>query len=132
MKKLGLTINLILIAAVLAFGQDNQDKKEETNKAKITFEKKVHDFGEIPYKGNGVYEFKFKNSGKAPLVLTNVKTSCGCTTPSWPREPIEKDKTGKIKVKYNTKLKGKFSKSVTVYSNAENSREVLKIKGEVK
>jgi hypothetical protein len=64
-------------------------------------------------------------------LLTKVRASCGCTTPSWPKEPIKSGKTGTIKVKYNTRIKGNFSKSIRVYSNAKNSPILLRIKGQV-
>lgn len=130
MNRLVITLQLILIASFALYGQENAENN--TEKAKITFEKKVHDYEVIDYKGNGDYEFEFKNTGNKPLILTNVKSSCGCTIPSWPRDPFEPGEKGKIKVKYNTRIKGKFSKSIVVYSNAENSREVLRIKGQVK
>ena len=97
----------------------------------IVFEKLVHDYGTIKKGGDGNTEFKFTNKGEKPLVLSNVRSSCGCTVPSWPKEPIEPGKTGVIKVKYNTAGLGAFNKSITVTSNAVNSRVVLRIKGKV-
>jgi hypothetical protein len=81
--------------------------------------------------GDGTCEFIFKNTGKDPLVLKNVRSSCGCTIPQWPKEPIKKGEQGKIKVRYNTRITGTFSKSISVYSNAGNMPVVLVIKGKV-
>ena len=65
------------------------------------------------------------------LIITNVKSSCGCTVPSYPKEPVKKSKKEKIHVKYDTKRIGNFNKTITVYSNAKNSPVKLHIKGEV-
>lgn len=100
--------------------------------AEMTFKQDmVYDFGKIKHFGNGTVEFEFKNTGKDPLVITNVKSSCGCTVPTYPKEPIKKGETGKISVKYDTGRMGTFDKSITVYSNAKNSPVKLRIRGEV-
>ena len=132
MKNLLFSIVLIGIVATQAFSQEeintNQDTKDSPE---IYFENTTHDYGKIKYSGNGLCEFTFKNTGKEPLLLTNVKASCGCTTPTWPKEPIKKGKTGTIVVKYNTKITGSFTKSIRVYSNAKTSPVTLKITGTV-
>jgi hypothetical protein len=97
----------------------------------IKFEKTVHDYGTIVQGSDGSYEFKFTNEGKTPLIMNNVRSSCGCTVPSWTREPIQPGSGGSIKVVYNTASIGAFNKSVTVNSNAKNSEVVLMIKGNV-
>ncbi|MBN2348435.1 MAG: DUF1573 domain-containing protein [Bacteroidales bacterium] len=101
------------------------------NSAVITFEVLEHDYGTIEQGGNGVFDFVFKNTGNEPLVLSNVRSSCGCTIPEWPKDPIKKNKQAAIKVKYDTRRLGPFTKSITVYSNASNSPVVLQIKGKV-
>lgn len=103
----------------------------DKNAPELIFETTEHDFGKIPFGGNGTFEFKFKNMGKNPLILEKVQASCGCTTPSWSKEPIKKKESSEIKVQYDTKRVGPFTKSVTVVSNAKNSPSVLIIKGEV-
>jgi len=99
----------------------------------ITFEKDMHDFGKInEADGRVTTVFNFKNEGPAPLVLSNVRASCGCTTPKWTREPIEPGATGAITVTYNPSGRpGKFSKTITVTSNATEPTKKLYIKGEV-
>ena len=97
----------------------------------IKFEKTVHDYGTNQQGSDGSVEFKFTNEGKTPLILNNVRSSCGCTVPSWTREPLPPGGSGSIKVVYNTASIGAFSKSVTVSSNAKNSDVVLMIKGNV-
>jgi hypothetical protein len=97
----------------------------------IKFENTVHDYGTIEQGSDGSYEFKFTNEGKTPLILSNVRSSCGCTVPSWTKEPVAPGKEGAIKVVYNTHNVGNFSKTVTVSSNAKNSEVMLQIKGNV-
>lgn len=101
--------------------------------AVITFDRTEHDFGTIKEEGGRVTTtFEFKNEGMAPLVLSNVRASCGCTTPKWPKEPIEPGETGTITVTYNPNGRpGKFSKTVTVTSNATAATKKLYIKGTV-
>jgi hypothetical protein len=130
MKKVFMSLALIVTATLISCAQSAEGENEK-NPVEITFEETTHDYGTIEYNGDGTYAFEFKNTGTEPLILTNVRSSCGCTVPKWPREPIEIGETGKITVKYNTKIAGKFSKSVTVYSNASNSPVVLRITGVV-
>lgn len=97
----------------------------------IQFASVVHDYGTIQQGSDGGCDFTFENKGKTPLVLSNVRASCGCTVPTWPREPILPGNTGVIKVMYNTNGIGNFNKSITVTSNAKNSNVILTIKGNV-
>lgn len=109
------------------------DDAEKQSGAEITFKETNHDFGNIPFKGNGSYEFVFVNTGTEPLILTQPKSSCGCTVPEWPRQPILPGESNVIKVTYkNTDRPGNFNKYVTVFSNAAVNKEVkLHIKGTV-
>jgi len=97
----------------------------------ITFASTVHDYGTITQGADGTCEFKFTNDGKTPLILNNVRASCGCTVPSWTKEPVAPGKEGVIKVVYNTNNIGNFNKSITVTSNAKNAEVILQIKGNV-
>lgn len=131
MKKT-IILSIALFAIILSgFTQEIKQVKIDKKAPEITFEKNLHDFGTIPYRGDGTYEFKFKNTGKNPLTVSRVKTSCGCTTPEWSKEPVLKKKSGIIKVKYATNRIGSFTKTITVYSNAKNGAIVLTIKGKV-
>ncbi len=128
---------LICLFATMAFGfanaQETEKKEVPANGAKITFTEMEHNYGTIMKGGNGDCEFSFKNEGNEPLILSNVKASCGCTTPSYTQKPVMPGETGTIKVHYNTNNVGGFSKTVTVTSNAvDNPRVVLRIKGNVK
>ncbi|MDQ3192369.1 MAG: DUF1573 domain-containing protein [Bacteroidota bacterium] len=100
--------------------------------AEITFEKDVHDYGNIKQNANGTCEFKFKNTGKEPLIISMARGSCGCTVPEWPKEPIKPGETASIKVNYDTKRVGAINKTVTITSNAKNDpSKTLTIKGNV-
>ena len=70
-------------------------------------------------------------TGNAPLVITKINSSCGCTVPEWPKEPIAPGKTGKIQVKYDTTRVGPIRKTITVLSNSDTPTKVLKIKGTI-
>lgn len=113
----------MLLMAVTAMGQDPV----------MTFTKTEHDFGKInEADGRVTTVFEFKNEGMSPLVLSNVRASCGCTTPKWTREPIEPGQTGQITVTYNPNGRpGRFQKTITVTSNAQEATKRLYIKGEV-
>lgn len=98
----------------------------------MTFETDVHDFGSLEYAGNGTYEFKFKNTGKEPLIISDAKGSCGCTVPTYPKNvPIKPGESQVIKVTYDTKRPGNFTKTVTIHSNAKTPEKTLTIKGHV-
>ena len=99
--------------------------------AKISFKNETVDYGKIEKGSDGVRVFEFTNTGDAELVITNVKSSCGCTVPKKPEEPIAPGASGSIEVKYDTNRVGPIRKTVTVYSNADEPIKALKIKGEV-
>lgn len=100
--------------------------------ARITFDKDVHDYGVVEYAGNGTCEFTVTNTGDQPLLIQEAKASCGCTVPSYPKEPIAPGASAVITVKYNTKRPGSINKSIRIISNALNEQEkVIYIKGRV-
>lgn len=132
MKKFAL-ICLFASMAFIGNAQNVEQKEVPEHGAKIRFEEMEHQYGTIMKGGNGDCEFVFWNDGDEPLILQNVKASCGCTTPTWTQKPVMPGQSGSIKVRYNTNNVGGFSKTVTVTSNAvNNDRVVLKIKGTVK
>ncbi len=95
------------------------------------FEKETINYGQIAKSSNGERVFVFTNTGDKPLIIKNIKSSCGCTIPKKPKEPIMPGKKGEIKVSYDTKRVGGFYKSITIFSNAKNARKIIKIKGNV-
>jgi hypothetical protein len=103
----------------------------QTNGAYIKFNKTVHDFGELTQGDKAEVEFVFTNTGDAPLLLSNVRSTCGCTVPTWPREPVMPNTTASIKVKYDSNRIGGINKQVTVESNATNGAVYLKVTGNI-
>lgn len=98
----------------------------------ISFDKTTIDYGTIGKDSGGHRYFVIKNTGDKPLIISNVKPSCGCTTPEWSKDPILPGKSSVIKVGYNTANVGSFNKLVEVFSNdPANGRSVLWIKGNV-
>ena len=102
----------------------------------IEFEEDTYDFGEVMEGEKVIYEYKFKNTGKEPLVISNAKGSCGCTVPEWPREPIPVGGSGSIRVQFDSKGKGKVgggtqAKKVTITANTDPANTFLNIKGTV-
>ncbi|WP_431111477.1 DUF1573 domain-containing protein [Winogradskyella poriferorum] len=128
------TVNtiLIFILSVGLFNATSNKIESKTGKvAIISFETEVIDYGTIEQHSDGSRLFAFTNEGDAPLLITNVKTSCGCTVPSYSKEPILPGKSGELKIKYDTKRLGVFTKTITVTSNAEGGNKILKIKGNI-
>ncbi|WP_267401772.1 MULTISPECIES: DUF1573 domain-containing protein [unclassified Chryseobacterium] len=98
----------------------------------ITFDKTTFDYGTVKPSSDGTRFFTVTNTGDKPLVLSNVKASCGCTTPEFKTDPIMPGKSAQIKVGYNTAINGPFNKMIEVFSNdPANSRTVIYIKGNV-
>lgn len=98
----------------------------------LTFETKEHDFGKLSEGDKVSFDFRFSNTGEAPLIITEVKASCGCTTPQWPKGVIKPGDTNMITVEYNSKGRpGEFSKGIVVTSNTYPNQTVLKISGVV-
>lgn len=128
-----LIILLFLIRVIPAFPQtDNlQSKKDAPDALRIAFTETEYDFGTIHSGGNAVHYFVFSNTGRVPLVILNVRTSCGCMVPAWPKAPVSEGMKDSLRVEYNTKVKGTFNKIITVQSNAVNAVVELKIKGNV-
>lgn len=136
MKKLFLSAVFAVAASFASMAQTTPTTQpapvENKNQAEIQFEVETHDFGTFKEGVMATYEFKFKNVGKEPLILTNVSASCGCTTPEWPKEPIKPGQTAVIKAVYNsTGRPGTFVKNITVQSNAKTAMKMLTIKGNV-
>ncbi len=120
MKKVVFSL-VALLLSTLVMGQ-----------GKFEFEVTEHDFGTVTEGELATKVFAFKNVGDAPIVISNVKASCGCTTPEWPKEPVMPGETGQIKAVYNSKNRpGAFFKTITITSNATEPNAMLKIKGTV-
>jgi hypothetical protein len=102
------------------------------NSQEFKFDLETIDYGKINKGADGERIFVFTNIGDAPIIIQNVQSSCGCTIPEKPENPIMPGEKGKIKVSYDTKRVGGFSKQITILSNAKIARKTLKIKGYVR
>lgn len=124
MKKISIVLFFSIVLGGVAFSQ---------SVPKVEFKKNVHDFGTIKEEIGAVStQFEFTNTGKSPLIIQRVSASCGCTTPSYTKEPILPGKSGKIDAKYSTVARpGTFNKTITVYTNVPDTVYVLSIKGNV-
>ena len=122
---------------VTAQAQDKETTKAaptitvNANAPEMTFETDVHDYGTMKQGADGNYDFKFTNTGNEPLIISAARGSCGCTVPTFPKEPIMKGQTAVIKVTYDTKRVGPFTKTVTIESNGKTNPKMLTIKGNV-
>lgn len=99
--------------------------------ASITWNKTTIDFGEVPFNNPVSAEFNFNNSGMMPVIISDVKPSCGCTVAEFPKQPISSGEEGEISVTFDAKTTGYFSKTITVHSNIQGGITQLYIKGTV-
>ena len=113
------------------------DKSAGTADSKVgepvfSFEKELHDFGQLVDGERVSYSFKFTNSGDAPLIISSAKGSCGCTVPNWPKDPIAPGESGTIDFTFNSSGRsGKQNKAITLMANTNPSRKVINITSQV-
>ena len=150
MKKIILSLGLFAFAASATFAQEKKSvAKQQTKEAlpvaatpaagtssgaqnadNMKFATELHDFGTIPEGPAAEYEFNFKNTGKEPIIIQRAQPSCGCTTPSYSKDPVLPGKSGSIKASYGTQGRpNAFNKTITVFTNV--GTKVLTIKGNV-
>lgn len=120
--------NIFTLLILASFGLNSMAQEGQ---AQITFKTETIDYGTVDKASNGVRVFEFTNTGNSPLVITDVKSSCGCTIPKKPEKPIQPGESGVIEVKYDTNRVAPFRKTITVTSNADRPTVALKIKGDV-
>ncbi len=137
MKKISSTIAFLFMLSGFVFAQTDTKATpaESTTGPEMTFESAEIDYGDIEQDSDPLRTFHFTNTGNEPLQIKNAKGSCGCTVPTWPKEPIFPGESGTIEVRYDTKRLGKFAKRVTITTNevadGEGNQRVLTIKGNV-
>ncbi|WP_339651728.1 DUF1573 domain-containing protein [uncultured Maribacter sp.] len=141
MKKIVLIVGLVSMVAFTSC-KDNASSKIKTDNvveaavrdeaAKavpvMSFEKAEHDFGTIEQGTPQETVFKFTNTGNAPLIITDAKSSCGCTVPNPPKDPIAPGETGELRVNFNGSGQNQVTKTITVTANTEKGSEILRIK----
>lgn len=120
------------VVANPATAENEAGAAEGVDVPEFTFETEVHDFGTIVQGEKVAYSFKFKNTGKADLIITSAKGSCGCTVPEWPADPVAPGAEGVIDVVFNSDGKsGQQNKKVTIVANTVPNTKVLAINGMV-
>lgn len=121
------------------YGQANEKATDETEKPVptsvqgpiMTLESLTVDYGDIKQGSEPLRTVAFTNTGTEPLVISNAKGSCGCTVPSWPREPIGPGESAVIEIRYDTKRLGGINKTVKLTTNDETGTYVLRVKGNI-
>jgi len=146
MKKIIVFVGLIAFVSLLSCKENvtskikkenleiakNRDYKQNEGAAKLTFDRLEHDFGKITQGDIVETTFKFKNTGLNDLIITNAKSTCGCTIPEWPKQPIAPGAEESIKVKFNSSGKSnKVTKTITLTTNTANGKESVVIKTEI-
>ncbi|PZX13421.1 uncharacterized protein DUF1573 [Breznakibacter xylanolyticus] len=115
----------------MVLGACKSSSSPDAQSTTIEFPTTATDFGNIPQGQPRTVAFAFKNTGKAPLVIYSTEASCGCTQREYPQQPLEPGKRGEIKVTYDAKEAGHFTKTITVYHNGQNGMDILTITGSV-
>lgn len=128
------TLNIVILLAIAVIffnAAPTEFDKYDTKIPIIKFETETIDYGTTEQNSDGLRVFTFTNTGDAPLLISKVTTSCGCTVPNYSKAPIFPGENGELSIKYDTKRLGAFTKTVTVTSNAEGGNKILKIKGHI-
>jgi hypothetical protein len=123
-------MNTLLVTALMiaALNLKAQTKDVFIGGPVITFTEKAHDFGDVKQGNKVTHIFRFKNSGTAPLIISNIISSCGCTSPEWTRNPVMPGMPGEIKITYDSEGKqGMDNKSVTIQSNATSAKLSIRV-----
>ena len=121
MKKIRLILLVLTFAGFV--------KVSAQNTPVLKFEKTTIDYGKVKKGSDGNRTFVFTNIGDAPIIISDVKSSCGCTIPKKPLQPIMPGEKGEIKVHYNTNIGGPFQKNIRIFSNAKRNIVEVHIKG---
>lgn len=141
MRKIVLAISVVSLFALTSCKENASEKIKTDNVAQaavrdeaakavpvMTFEKMEHDFGTIEQNAAQETAFKFTNTGNAPLIITDAKSSCGCTVPNPPKEPIAPGESSELMVKFNGAGQNQVTKTITVTANTEKGSEIIRIK----
>ena len=117
-----------ITCAQVSIAQDNQSA---ISGPVMTFENMVVDYGTIEQNSDPLRIVNFTNTGTEPLVITNARGSCGCTVPTWPKEPVMPGESGQLEIRYDTKRLGGINKTVTITTNEGGEAHVLQVIGQI-
>lgn len=133
MKRMLSILFLLMAVATAGFAQVNlvTDEEVDPNAPVFSWVEEVHDFGNIPMGIPVTHKFEFTNTGKSPLIISNVQKTCGCTVTDWSKEPILPGGKGFVTSEFNAARAGAFNKAITVQSNASTPNKKLYFKGTV-
>lgn len=132
MRRFQRLIPLVLVLCTSALWAQEKTAQDTTNFAQMQFETSAFDFKVLHQGEKMTRSFEFKNTGNLPLIVQNVLTTCGCTVPEWPTEPVAPGATGQIKVIFDSTAKiGRQNKVITIRSNAKSGDVHLRISGMV-
>lgn len=130
--KLFSTIVLAILSIQVGFSQADETANEMIDGPIMTFENLVVEYGEIEQHSDPLRIAKFTNTGNSPLVIKNARGSCGCTVPTYPKQPIMPGETAEIEIRYDTKRLGTINKTVTITTNETSTEStVIQVKGKV-
>ncbi len=127
MKTLQIALSFFVFLSVAVIGT----AQDEASGPIMTFENTVVDYGDIEQHSDPLRVVEFTNTGTEPLVISNARGSCGCTVPTWPKEPIMPGQTSQLEIRYDTKRLGKINKTVTITTNEGGDKKVLKVIGTI-
>jgi len=122
---------LLLFASFQSVSGQSDIAEESLDGPAMTFENLIVEYGEIAQHSEPLRTAKFTNTGTAPLVIKNARGSCGCTVPTYPKQPIMPGETAQIEIRYDTKRLGRINKTVTITTNAPGDAIVLKVVGKI-
>ena len=134
-----ITLAVFSLLTISMYGQANEKATDETEKPTptsvqgpiMTLESLTVNYGDIKQGSDPLRTVSFTNTGTEPLVISNAKGSCGCTVPTWPREPIAPGESAVIEIRYDTKRLGGINKTVKLTTNDETGTYVLRVKGNI-
>lgn len=129
MKHLKNFLSLLLLVGFTAVSFAQTDQEFTAEGPVMTFDNMVVDYGDIEQNSDPLRVVSFTNTGSEPLVISNARGSCGCTVPTWPKQPVMPGESGTIEIRYDTKRLGKINKTVTITTNDGGDAHVLKVVG---
>ena len=132
MKKLLSVFAFFFAVATVTIAQEKVAAAKAEPGPAIKFEKYTVDYGTVDYNSDPFRTFRFTNVGTEPLIVMSARSSCGCTVPEWPKEPIAPGASAELKVRYATDRPGAINKTITVTTNANPADVILNITGTVK
>lgn len=133
MKKITLLFSALIYTGFLLAQEPTLTpaSNPETGGPVMTLDSDVVDYGNIAFGADPLRKITFKNTGTEPLVISNAKGSCGCTVPTWPREPILPGEVGEIEVRYDTKRPGAINKTIKITTNEVVNSHTVRVIGNI-